>query len=348
MRNAMNKSLSEGQQCASCNSHSPFPIRHSLFFILHALCFTFLLIALAMTISACSDSRRFRLSGDINNLEQAEFYIYSPDGGLDKLDTITVEDGKFKWETLINHEVTFFLVYPNLSRQVIFARPGDDVRILGDASQLRAINVLGSDENKAYTEFRMAHFNDKPKQLLEAMNEFIAAHPESRVSTYMTTLRTASTTNGASMEEGQKLPNISLPPDGITSDSTTIEIRPGRPVLLTFWASWLPKSKEDFFYILKAYNQAKQLTGERKVRPISISLDASADSYRSSLKYDSLVWESRCYRQLWDTPVVTQLSVTSLPYYILTDAKLNIIASGSNFHDDIQRTLYQLTLPRKE
>ena len=316
-----------------------FVIRHPLFVIRH-LSF---LIALAMTISACSDSRRFRISGEIDNLEQAEFYIYSTDGGLDRLDTITVADGRFKWETLIEHEATFFLVYPNLSQQVIFANPGDEVRVVGDAAQLRAINVLGTPDNKAYTEFRMAHFNDNAKQLSEAMHDFMTAHPDSRVSIYMRSLSQGGGARGSGVEVGQKLTGIELPPDGLSADSTTLRLRPGRPVLLTFWASWARETVEDFYFIKKAHEQSKHVADEKSVRVVSVSLDAVADAYRSTCRYDSVLWESRCYRQVWDTPIVSQLSVTSLPYYILTDANLNIVACGSNWKDDIQRTLYNLT-----
>ncbi len=291
---------------------------------------------------SCSDPRRFRLKGEIENLEQAEFFIYSTDGGLDRLDTITVRDGRFKWETLIEHEATFFLIYPNLSQQVIFATPGDEVRVIGDASQLRAINVLGSDENSAYTKFRMAHFNDKAKQLTDAMRNFIEANPDSRVSTYMRSL-IQSGSGGSSVEVGQKLTDIELQPDGLSADSTTIRLRPGRPVLLTFWASWINETTEDLYFLKKAHRQSQQTTGEKSVRVISISLDAAADAYRTTCRYDSIIWESRCYRQLWDTPIVNQLSVTTLPYYILTDANLTVVACGSNWKDDIQRALYSLT-----
>lgn len=297
-------------------------------------------------MSSCTDSRLFRLSGEIENLEQAEFYIYSTDGGLDRLDTIHVSNGTFKWETLLEHEVTFFLVYPNLSQQVIFARPGERIRVVGDASQLRAVNVLGSDENKAYTEFRMEHFSDNPERLEAAIRDYVSAHPDSRVSTYMTGIRNVDAAAGSGIAVGKTLPAITLPPDGLTSDGDTIVIEPGRPVLLTFWASWLRESKDDFFFILKAYHQAETLKGEKKLRPISISLDASVSDYQSTCRYDSLIWESRCYRQLWDTPVVEQLSVTTLPYYILTDADLKIVACGSNWKDDIQRQLFRITTPK--
>ena len=299
-------------------------------------------------LASCSDSRRFRIDGDIDNLEQAEFYIYSTDGGLDKLDTIYVSDGKFKWETLIEHEATFFLVYPNLSQQVIFASPGEKVRVIGDASQLRAVNVLGTNENKAYTEFRMAHFNDRPEALTAAMRDYIATHSDSRISTYMRTLVQNTRGTGSGIEIGQKLTDLELPADGLSGDSTSIRLIPGRPVLLTFWASWLRETTEDFYFLLKAHRQSKSVSDKKSVRVITVSLDVNADDYRTTCRFDSIIWESRCYLQIWDSPVVNKLSITSLPYYILTDADLRVVACGSNWKDDIQRPLYSLTANGKD
>ena len=46
-------------------------------------------------------------------MEQAELYLYSPDGGLDHLDTLHVVGGKFSWQHPLGADATFFIVYPN-------------------------------------------------------------------------------------------------------------------------------------------------------------------------------------------------------------------------------------------
>jgi len=308
----------------------------------------FLFFALIALLTACTDPTRFRIRGEIANLGETDFYIISTDGGLDHIDTIHVVEGNFKWQTNIEQEATFTLIFPNLSQQIIFATPGEDVKIIGDATELRAINVVGTDENKAYTEFRIEHYYDKPDKLAEAMEAYIDKNPESRVSDHMRRELASAKGSTEAVAYGKPLPEIVLPPDGLSSDSTTITIRPGRPVLLVFWASWKRESIEDFYNVLKVYHQSEhQPDRKRAVQPISISLDVNPQEYASVCRYDSVLWTSRCYRQSWGTPIVQQLSIRELPYYILTDDQLHVIAQGTKWKENIAQPLWRLTT-RKE
>ena len=47
---------------------------------------------------SCSDPHTVRIRGSFENLRQTDLYIYSPDGGLDDVDTIHVVDGQFDWQ----------------------------------------------------------------------------------------------------------------------------------------------------------------------------------------------------------------------------------------------------------
>ncbi|MBR0433443.1 MAG: DUF4369 domain-containing protein [Bacteroidaceae bacterium] len=309
--------------------------------------FTFhfsLLIAVAMLFASCSDPTRFRIRGEISNLREADFYIISTDGGLDHLDTIHVVDGSFKWQTHIDQEATFTLIFPNLSQQIIFATPGEDVKVVGDATELRAINILGTDENEDYTQFRIDHFYDKPKELIAAMQGYIDQHPGSRVSDYMRRHIALLKGENNRLVTGKPLPAISLPPDGLSSDSTTITLHPHHPILLVFWASWDRSSIEDFYNIVKLYHQSQhQPDPKRAVQAIGISLDVNPQEYASVCRYDSVLWDSRCYRLSWSTPIVEQLSIRELPYYILTDDQLKVIAHGSKWKENIAQPLWRLT-----
>lgn len=309
---------------------------------------SFFLFFILLMLSACSDPMRFRIRGELENLRQADFYIISTDGGLDRIDTIHVEEGSFKWQTTLEQEATFMLIFPNLSQQIIFAAPGEDVKIVGDATQLRAINVLGTDENEDYTQFRIDHFYDKSDQLIEAMKAYIEENPDSRVSDYMQTRIVALKAENSRVGKGKRLPPITLPPDGLSNDSTTITLQAGRPVLLVFWASWKRESTDDFYNVLKVYRQSKhQADPSRAVQTISISLDVNPREYASVCRYDSVLWTSRCYRQSWGTPIVEQLSIRELPYYILTDNQMRIIAHGSRWKQDIAQLLWKLTTTDK-
>lgn len=298
----------------------------------------------ALAAVCCTDPYSFRIKGSIVNLRQADFLIYSLDGGLKTIDTIHVIDGSFDWQAPLNEEATFHIIFPNQSEQVVFGEPGRTARIEGDANELRAIRVTGTDDNEALTEFRMAHLSVTPRQLKEAMESYIDRNPDSHVSVYMQRQLTMQDISYSRLKVGQRLPKIILPPDDITGGDT-LRLDIGRPVLLIFWASWHRESTSSFFDIQRIKRQVADLPASRKLRPISVSLDLNPEDYRTTCRFDSVTWESRCYRLSWSTPIVEQLGIRDLPYYVLTDDSLRIIALGTHWKNDIQASATNVIFP---
>ena len=290
---------------------------------------------LLFIFSSCSGSGKFRLTGDFDNLQAADFYIYSLDGSLQNLDTIHVVEGQFEWELELNDEATFYLVYPNLNEQIIFARPGDHVRFKGDANQLRAVSVKGNEENEALTKFRHDNLQVPQDSLNRAMQAYIQAHQDSRVSSYLRRQLTLSRTSSSQLRKGGKLPAIVLPPDTLKGD--TLRILPddsaARPVLLFFWASWKSDSRSAASDIRRTMQKASKLPTSQRLQPISISLDYDTSLYAYSVKSDSINYDRRCYPQLWEAPICRLLNVQTIPYYILADSKRRVLAFGSEWND---------------
>jgi hypothetical protein len=80
-----------------------------------------------------------------------------------------------------------------------------------------------------------------------------------------------------------------------------------------------------------------------RLQAVSISLDADPEKYAYTCRYDSITWPTRCYRQLWNTPIVKQFGITDIPFYILTDHQLVIQALGSDWKRDLQPAIDKLT-----
>ena len=297
---------------------------------------------LSLILCACGNSGTFRLRGDFTHLREGDFYIYSTDGGLNRTDTIHVKDGQFKWETPLEAEATFTVVFPNLSELVIFANPGDRVKMKGDAQQLRMTQVTGNKENKALTQFRTEHAEDSPAELREAMEAFIVANPDSRVSTYLRRQLILQQPQPSRLRKGQTLDTFVLPPDQLTEAVDSLRPDSLRPVLLFFWASWKRDTRDAFFDIRRLMDRTASLPAKRRPHIISVSLDVEKESYRSTCRYDSVLWDSRCYRQSWDTPLVQQFGIRELPLYILTDSAHVITALGTDWKRDIKPTLDKL------
>ena len=95
-----------------------------------------------------------RLEGEFEHLEQGEFLIYSTDEELDRLDTLHIQDGCFSYTLPALQTATLHILYPNQSELVVFANPGADILVKGDAQNLSEVEVSGSEDNERYTEFR--------------------------------------------------------------------------------------------------------------------------------------------------------------------------------------------------
>ena len=71
-------------------------------------------ISFVLILVSCGISgNKFRLEGRLRNLNQGEFYVYSPDGGMTGTDTIKVRDGRFSYEKAVQGDYTFIIIFPN-------------------------------------------------------------------------------------------------------------------------------------------------------------------------------------------------------------------------------------------
>lgn len=301
---------------------------------------TLSLISYLLTLilfSSCINSGEVRIKGSFTRMETADLFIYSPDGGLDCLDTLHVEGGSFSWSAPLYADATFYIVFPNMSEQVVFASPGDGIKIEGDGNQLKSIKVSGNEDNKLLTKFRLEHNGDRRDSLIAAMKRFVKEHPDSRVSTHLQREINNYTFSNSGLKIGTRLPAITLPPDSLSADRHTDTLTIGKPVLMVFWATWRSGSNANF-RIRRLLNKY----GKNSIQPISISLDTDPSFYRMNLGLDSVNWVTRCYRQSWETPVVQQLSVRTIPFFILADKNHKILALGTRWDQDIQPELDKL------
>ena len=105
------------------------------------------LLLTAFLFVACGPQKgRLRIRGKFENLPQADLLLYSPDGGLENIDTLHIMKGQFEYQTRINGgPYTYVIVYPNFSTLGFQAHSGSDIRIKGDALSLSQVHVEGAD-----------------------------------------------------------------------------------------------------------------------------------------------------------------------------------------------------------
>ncbi|MBQ0049500.1 MAG: DUF4369 domain-containing protein [Bacteroidales bacterium] len=141
---------------------------------------------LCLLLAACGTRKgQLRIRGQYENIKQGEFLLISTDGGLNRVDTLHVRGGEFDYETELDHDATFCIIYPNHAQLVLWAHSGDYIKITGDAQDLWHVKVKGNDENELYTQFRQRCALSDTLQLRSAAAAFIREHPSSPVANHL-------------------------------------------------------------------------------------------------------------------------------------------------------------------
>lgn len=329
------------------------------------------LVAVLAVLSACTDySDRVRINGDFSNLRQGEFLIYSSDGALAGFDSLHIREGKFSYELPLEREATLHIIYPNFSQLTIFARGGDKIKVKGDAASLNDVTVSGSKDNEVYTDFRQDIRELSDTAVLSVAERYIRENPTLNVSRYLlqqyfiegdksTAKRTkalyevlkkanpdnmqltalASFVNQYQMlQKGKPLPSFTLKarPTKYTDNKADSLICDtclrGKYVLMMFWASWKSNSANA---LANARRYRKKADMKNTVM-ISYSLDINEQSLRKAEERDTVTYISYCDFQSFGSPLVQRWGIRDIPFYIYADPKGKIIASGTDWSQDIE------------
>lgn len=333
---------------------------------------------LFLLASCTGHPKEVRLEGEFAHLEQGKFLIYSTDEALDRLDTLHIEDGRFSYTLPTTQPATMHILYPNQSELVVFATPGADILVKGDAQNLSEVKVTGSEDNECYTMFRQ---ETNGKSLAEAKgiaHDYILQYPTLAMSRYLLTTYFLCDTAVSAREAtelydslcracpddlalsklsthvrsigkirvGQPLPDFALtlkPGHGGNGAEERVLKRDdckGKPLLIIFWASWKGGSMSAVY---RARRLRRELKGKRKeIEIISYSLDADEKKLSTLEERDSIDFPSYCDFRSFASPLVQKWGIRELPYFILVNADGRIVASGHEWIKDIDKAAKEL------
>lgn len=336
-------------------------------------------IAISFALLCCTGHpKEVRLEGEFANLEQGEFLIYSTDEALDRLDTLRIVDGIFSYTLPTVQPATLHILYPNQSELVVFAGPGDDIVIKGDAQNLSEVEVSGSEDNELYTEFRQETNGKSAEETKNIAHNYILEYPTHAVSRYLFTTyylcdEEASVKETTALYDslcracpddlalsklssrvrslgllrvGNPLPDFSLtlkPGHGGNGTEQRIIKKGdynGKLLLIAFWANWKGGSAGAIY---RARRLRRELKGRGKdIELISYSLDADESQLYRNEERDSIDFPSYCDFLSLSSPLVQKWGIRELPYIILVTPDGNIAASGSDWMTDIQPVASEL------
>lgn len=295
----------------------------------------FLLLVLIL-ISCGTRSGHFKMEGRFLHMNQGELYVYSPDGGIDGLDTIKIEAGRFAYEIPCSKPATLVIIFPNYSVQPIFAESGGSVEMKADASHLKEMEVKGTDDNELMTKFRKQIANSSPPDELKYAIQFIKDHPESTVSVYLlnryliqtetpdykqaanllkillkeqpgnvTLGRLQRQISGlGTLRVGDKLPNFTAKDvNGKLINNATLA---NQTIIISTWAAWSYESLD----FQRALNDAVKAG---KIAALGISVDANPKEVRQALKNDDITFPNVCDGKMLSTPLLKTFGLTTVP-----------------------------------
>lgn len=305
-----------------------------------------LLSFLTLLLASCgTDSHHFKIDGHLLNLNQGEFYVYSPDGSVTHgMDTIKVQAGRFSYLVECDRPMTLMIVFPNFTEQPVFAEPGKSVDIKGNASHLKELTVKGTKANKLMNAFREQILSASPAEIKKCAIQMAEANPESAVAVYLVrrylvavdrpdyttaarllklivekqpdnqfAARLLASCNGkTTINNGSKLPSFSANDiNGKVVNNATLASVPN--VVFYVWATWNYSSTSQ---LRQLADMERQSDGKLKV--VSICLNPDKSSCQRTLKqYGADNITTICDGRMVNGDLFNKLGLYNLPDNIL-------------------------------
>lgn len=307
------------------------------FFFFHIMPRNFyLFLAILFLVSCGEDSKHFKIEGRLLQMNQGEFYIYSNDPGINGIDTIKVQGGRFSYEMPCLSPVTLTLVFPNFSTTPVFAEPGKTAEIDGDASHLKMLKIKGTKDNELMTDFRSQISNASPPEIKHDVELFIKDHPASPVGVWLLEKYFIATSNPDyqtvdrlvkilmaeqssnnslkrlaqsisklnDISVGKRLPSF-FAYDINGQPISSSELSAGTAVICV-WATWSYDST-DFLRQLQTLKQTSS------IKVVTINVDPSKYDCRNFTKNNQITLPVICTGEMFDTPLLRQLGLLSAP-----------------------------------
>lgn len=298
------------------------------------------------------DSNVFIIEGELKGMKAGDLYIYSPANPNASIDTLKVNDSRFKYEGETEDTVPYIILFPNAVEQVVFVSPGKTTKYIAATNDLKNYKAEGTEENRLLTDFRNSIADKKETEHLKAAKQFILQNPQSVVSPYIfdryflqsesPTPQTVKQllkilkqhhptnrmiydtedrlTNIASITKGKKLKNIELMPLNKEAKKLWADKTDKNNTVIFFWASWQNNSYE----ILREMRSLQKDHAD-SIRFVGISLDNQRYRWEELTRRDSITIEQYCDGLAWSSPVVTQLALESIPLYLIIDKSHTVL-----------------------
>lgn len=314
---------------------------------------TFYLLVTILLLTGCSKNKNtFTLSGTIKGINDSIAWIIIPDTAFSRIDTVRIKEEKFEYQLQTDTTVLLTLQFRNGMQYDIFADKNTETQINGDAAHWDKLQIKGGTCNDILYSFIEKCNKMSDGQARDSVKAFIAQNPFSPVSVYLLDKYYVQTPNpdAKTIQEIIKLMSGKLQDDFLIQD---IEERlkyaamadtgkyisnfrtrnkdnkyisayqyNNQYIVVTFWASWLP----DGIKLQKEIGKAKKDKKRENTVFLNIAMDTDKKAWNELMKNDSLPAEQTCDFMGWESRLVEQFGVNSLPQIILLNKQRKVVA----------------------
>lgn len=333
---------------------------------------------LLIFLSSCGNkvTDTISLEGEIKGLGNDTVYIYGTDNLYNHIDTLIASNDKISATLSTDTLVATNLLFKNGEEYPLFLNKGNKIQIKGSMSQLSSLEIKGNVHNEELGQYQKALKGlGKPsdKVLEEKAEAFIKSHNSSPASIYLLKevflqkpqpnfQKIKELINHMTgelkdrpyivsllkqiKEEEKVFPGKSAPYFRITNAKgksiNRYDFR-NKYLLICFWASWDQQSRKTNAFLQQIYKEEKK---NKKFSILSISLDINQERWKEAIQKDSLEWEQACDFNGWNTEIVNQFAIQTIPSNILLNPSGKI--EGKNLsEEDIKNKLTEIKQEEK-
>ena len=144
---------------------------------------------------------------------------------------------------------------------------------------------------------------------------------------------------GVAMSQNAKLPdNVTIKtPDGKSVETSVIK-NDGKPMIISFWATWCKPCNRELDAIKEVYEQWQEETG---VKLVAISIDDTRSASKVKPHVDGHGWEYEVYLDQ-NQDFKRAMNVVNVPHTFLVNGKGEIVWQHTSYVDGSEEELYEL------
>lgn len=137
----------------------------------------------------------------------------------------------------------------------------------------------------------------------------------------------------------KQLPEVDiLEMDGTTSFNTRNIKNDGKPVIISFWATWCSPCKRELNNIAEVYPDWQDETG---VKLVAVSIDDARNMQKVKPYVDGQAWDYEVYIDL-NQDLKRQMGVNNVPHTFLLNGEGRVVWQHNSYSEGDEEELYEM------